>query len=102
MDEASSPSIDQRVGGSVDRELRRASMAKSSIAPHLGVPYETAETPRLAYTIAEAARAVRMSDEYIRRQIKAGHLACRYAGRSVLIPVDELKSWLDSLPSEKP
>ncbi|MFC9549821.1 helix-turn-helix domain-containing protein [Rhodococcus sp. NPDC056960] len=101
MDEASTPSIDQRVGDCVDHERRRESMANRTVATHLGGQYETAEPPWLAYTIAEAARAVRMSDEYIRRQIKAGHLACRYAGRSVLIPVDELKSWLDSLPSER-
>ena len=55
----------------------------------------------LAYTVADAAKAVGMSGEYLRREIKAGRLGCRYAGRSVLIPKDELKAWLDALPSER-
>ena len=55
----------------------------------------------LAYTPADAAKAVGMSVVFLRREIDAGRLACRYAGRSVLIPADELKSWLDALPSEK-
>lgn len=55
----------------------------------------------LAYTPTDAAAAVGMSVVVIRREIKAGRLGCRYAGRSVLIPADELKSWLDALPSER-
>jgi hypothetical protein len=42
-----------------------------------------------------------MSDEYLRKEIKAGRLGCRYAGRSLLIPAAELQAWLDSLPSER-
>lgn len=55
----------------------------------------------LAYTTATAAVAVGMSDEYLRKEIKAGRLGCRYAGRSLLIPAAELQAWLDSLPSER-
>ncbi|MFC9549820.1 helix-turn-helix domain-containing protein [Rhodococcus sp. NPDC056960] len=55
----------------------------------------------LAYSIAEAAKAVCMSEVFIRREIRAGRLACRYAGRSVLIPADELRSWLHALPSDR-
>ncbi|NKU18384.1 helix-turn-helix domain-containing protein [Rhodococcus hoagii] len=55
----------------------------------------------LAYKVPDAAEAVGLSAEYLRQQIKAGKLGVRYAGRAVLIPADELKSWLDSLPSER-
>ncbi|MDF3310947.1 excisionase family DNA-binding protein [Rhodococcus sp. T2V] len=61
------------------------------------------ESPQpLAYTTATAAQAVGMSDEYLRKEIRAGRLGCRYAGRSLLIPAEELKAWLDALPSERP
>lgn len=55
----------------------------------------------LAYRVSDAAKAVGVSTMFIYREIKAGRLGCRYAGRSILVPADELKSWLDSLPSEQ-
>ena len=56
----------------------------------------------VAYTRATAAQAVGISVRGIDKELKEGRLACRYYGTKPLIPADELKSWLDSLPSEAP
>lgn len=44
--------------------------------------------PRLYYTIAEAAVALRMSKVTLYRKTKSGEIPCRYEGRKVLIPAD--------------
>lgn len=54
----------------------------------------------LAYTRAAAAEAVGISVRGIDKELKEGRLGCRYYGTKPLIPADELKAWLDSLPSE--
>ena len=59
---------------------------------------------KIAYTVAEAAEQVSVSDKTIRRAIANGDLAGRYAGekrRVQLIAHDELIGWFHSLPSER-
>lgn len=59
---------------------------------------------KIAYTVAEAAEQVSVSDKTIRRAIADGDLAVRYAGakrRVQLIARDELLGWFNALPSER-
>lgn len=58
-------------------------------------------TAPLAYTIADAAQTVGLSEWSIRAAIRNGDLAPRYYGSKPLIPAVELEAWLHSLPSER-
>lgn len=58
----------------------------------------------LALSIENAAAACDVSVQTIRAAIKTGELAARFAGAKggkTIIPVDELRAWVDSLPSER-
>ena len=57
-------------------------------------------TPRLAYTIAEAAAASGISEATIRKAINAteNYLPARLVGRKKLILIGDLEQWLESLP----
>jgi hypothetical protein len=57
---------------------------------------------KLAYTLQEAADAVGMKLSALRAIIAKGDLAVKYPNSKPVIPADELKAWLDSLPSEAP
>lgn len=57
---------------------------------------------RLAYSPADAAEAVGVSERTILRAITAGDLVARYIGKSPRIPVDDLRAWFDALPTERP
>lgn len=59
-------------------------------------------TAAIAYTLPDAARVVGLSERFLRDAITAGDLAARYAGRKVLIPADELRAWVDAMPSQRP
>lgn len=56
----------------------------------------------LAYTIADAAAAVGVSDRVIRRAIDKGDLTVRYPTSRPVILADELREWLATLPSKAP
>ncbi len=62
----------------------------------------TIAKPKFAYSIAEAAEATGVSDRTIRRAIEAGDLAVRYPTSRAVIPVDELRAWIESKPSQRP
>ena len=61
---------------------------------------DTAVGP-LAVTRKQAAQMVSLSVTEIDDERRAGRLVARKHGRKVLIPVDELKRWADSLPSDQ-
>lgn len=54
----------------------------------------------LAVTIDEAATACGVSRDVIKRALRAGELIARYPSSRPVIPMDELRSWLDSCPTE--
>ncbi len=62
----------------------------------------TVAKPKFAYSIAEAAEAAGVSDKTIRRAIEAGDLAVRYPTSRPVVPVDELRAWIDAMPSQRP
>nr|WP_237082219.1 helix-turn-helix domain-containing protein [Mycobacteroides abscessus] len=43
-----------------------------------------------------------VSRRTLERERSAGRICCRYLGSKPLYPFEELKAWLDSLPSEPP
>lgn len=55
---------------------------------------------KIAYGVEQAAEAVCVSTDTIRRELHAGRLASRRFGRRILIGHDELRAWFDALPSE--
>ena len=58
---------------------------------------------KLAYSVAEFAKAVDMSESVIREEIHAGRLVSVYPrpGKQI-INAEDGKRWLASLPTEKP
>ena len=60
------------------------------------------ELQKLAYSYQEAAEAVGVSAATLRRHVNNGDLAVRYIGSKPVIQADELRAWLDALPSEAP
>ncbi len=58
--------------------------------------------PKVSYTVQEAAEATGVSDRTIRRAIQSGHLIAIYPTTRPLIPAEELREWLASMPSEGP
>lgn len=57
---------------------------------------------KLAYSLEEAEAATGYSQRTIRRAITDHQLVARYANSKPVITADELKAWLDSLPTEAP
>jgi excisionase family DNA binding protein len=57
-------------------------------------------TTKLAYSLPEAADALSVSQEVLRRAIRAGNLPFRKNGRTYLIATTDLLAWFESLPSE--
>ena len=56
------------------------------------------DKPSLAYTVDEAADAIGMSPDFVRKLIRTNELGFKRIGSRILIPVDELKAWWDHLP----
>jgi hypothetical protein len=54
----------------------------------------------LAYSIPEAAEVASTSVSVLRRKIAAHDSTVRYIGAKPVILVEELKAWLESLPTE--
>lgn len=61
------------------------------------------EEPKLAYSVANFAKAVDLSESVIREELKAERLVSVYPrpGKQI-INAEDGKRWLDSLPTEKP
>lgn len=58
-------------------------------------------TDRIAVTRAEAARLVSLSVAEIDNERRAGRLIGRKHGRKVLIPIDELRRWVEELQTDE-
>lgn len=56
---------------------------------------------KLAYSIPNFAKAVDLSIEAVRQQIRAGDLVPSYPNSKPLITKEEGERWLRSLPSER-
>ena len=57
---------------------------------------------KLAYSLEEAEAATGYSQRTLRRAIADDKLIARYANSKPVITADELKNWLDNLPTEAP
>lgn len=57
---------------------------------------------KLAYSIPEAAEIASTSVSVLRRKIAAHDITVRYVGTKPVILADELKAWLEALPTEAP
>lgn len=57
---------------------------------------------KLAYTIAEAAEAVGVSTDVIRRAIRRGDLVASYITSRPVIAVSELEAWIAAAPTTSP
>jgi hypothetical protein len=57
---------------------------------------------KLAYSIPEAAEIASTSVSVLRRNIAANDITVRYIGTKPVILADELKAWLNALPTEAP
>lgn len=55
---------------------------------------------KLAYTYSEAASAIGVSRELLRREVDADRLVPSYVASKPLFPADELRRWLSTLPNE--
>ena len=56
----------------------------------------------LAYSIAEACSAARAGRTALYEAIRAGELRAVKRGRRTLVLADDLRDWLDNLPTVKP
>lgn len=63
-----------------------------------GKDYTSVEA--IAYTLPEAASAVRLSVDSLQKAIKAGDLTAKEFGSKPLIKPSELERWFDSLPNK--
>jgi excisionase family DNA binding protein len=59
-------------------------------------------TTQLAYTIAEACAVARAGRTAIYEAIRNGALQARKRGRRTLILADDLRRWVESLPTLEP
>lgn len=59
------------------------------------------ESP-LAYTIAEACAATRVGRTVLYELIRDGKLPARKCGRRTVILADDLRRWIESLPTIQP
>lgn len=58
-------------------------------------------TERISYTYAEAAEAVGVSKDVIRRAVAKGDLAPRYITSRPVLLADDLREWVAAAPSER-
>lgn len=57
---------------------------------------------RIAYPLREAAETLGIGLRTLQEYIAKGDIIARYAGRKPLIPAEELRKFLDRLPTEPP
>jgi excisionase family DNA binding protein len=58
----------------------------------------TTSTAEAAYTLSEAAGLKRVSQDYVRRAIRAGALRAKLIGKGYRIAASDLEAWWESLP----
>lgn len=58
------------------------------------------DTPKLAYTLRDAAQMTSLSERFLSKQIAAGRLQAQRVGRRVLILRAELERWLKAAEEE--
>lgn len=61
-----------------------------------------AQLDKLSYSVQNLAVATDLSVDSIQKAIKRSELVPSYFGSKPLIPVEEARRWLQSLPNEKP
>ena len=61
---------------------------------------ESTEIPRAALRVSEACRALAISRSKLYLELAAGRLRAVKCGRRTLIPVPEIKAWLEGLPAQ--
>jgi hypothetical protein len=59
------------------------------------------DLPQLAYSIPSLARALDISVNGVRNEMRVGRLTPVYFGRKPLFPVPEAQRWLESLPTQR-
>jgi hypothetical protein len=59
-----------------------------------------AEQSSIALARDGAAALVGISPDMLDRERRAGRIGAKYVGTKPIYPVDELRRWLDALPSE--
>lgn len=59
-------------------------------------------TPRLAYSVSEAAQVAALGRSTVYEAIRHRELTARKAGRRTVILAADLAAWLQSLPPIKP
>src|ERR1039457_6704621 len=79
-------------------ERDRTSVGVLKEPPPSAPPAPSVEVP-MAYTIAEAMKAARISRTAIYQAIKCGDLRAVNGGRRTLILAEDLRSWMRNLPS---
>ncbi|MGH3955019.1 MAG: helix-turn-helix domain-containing protein [Mycobacterium sp.] len=58
------------------------------------------DPPGIAYAREWAAALVGVSPDTLDRERRAGRICPKYVGTKPIYPVDELRRWLEALPSE--
>lgn len=80
----------------VRRTNARATLKPPPVPPATLAP---ALPPPLVYSIATAAKALQLSEPYIRIQVRKGALKCHKAGTRVLFYREDLIDFVNSLPT---
>jgi excisionase family DNA binding protein len=60
------------------------------------------QSEKVAYTIAEAARALGIGKSTIYLAMASGNLSARKCGARTLLPADELRRFVSTLPPARP
>jgi excisionase family DNA binding protein len=61
---------------------------------------ESTAVPRAALRVSEACSALAISRSKLYLELAAGRLRAVKCGRRTLIPVPEIKAWLEGLPAQ--
>lgn len=61
-----------------------------------------AQLDKLSYSVQNLAVATDLSVDSIQKAIKRSELIPSYFGSKAIIPAEEARRWLQSLPNEKP
>lgn len=65
-------------------------------------PDRTTTSLPISLTLADAAAAVGVSRKVIQRAVSDGSLVARYPTSWPVVTVDELRDWVETLPTHRP